>query len=124
LASHDGVFTGSTASSAGLKKGGTRVVIRQIALTKFKNDTADTDVLAMGEGFERLVDVVPGILRFEFGPDLGLEDDTLDYALVIDFESVEVWRSYRAHPTHVAFAEKYIPLMEDVVRVQYRVSAA
>ena len=78
----------------------------------------------MGEEFERLIDVVPGILRFEFGPDLGLEDDTLDYALVIDFESAEVWRSYRVHPTHVAFAEKHIPLMENVVRVQYRLPTA
>ena len=95
-------------------------VIRQITLLRFKEDMSDTDVQAMGEGLAQLVDVVPGIHRFEFGPDLGLENDTFDYALIIDFDSVDVWQSYRAHPTHVAFAEKYVPRMEDIVRVQYR----
>ena len=72
-------------------------------------------------GFLKLRNVVPGIKRFEFGPDLELEDATLDYALVIDFDSVNDWKSYRAHPDHVAFAKKCLPFIEQAERVQYRI---
>ena len=91
---------------------------RQIILIKFKKGTTDSDIRAMGNGFSQLVDVVPGIRRFEFGSDLGLSKESLDYALVIDFDSAEIWRSCLDHPEHVAFAEKFIPRIEHAERVQ------
>jgi len=96
-------------------------MIRQITLIRFKSDTVEADIREMNSGFLQLRNVVPGIKRFEFGPDLELEDATLDYALVIDFDSVNDWKSYRAHPDHVAFAKKCSPLIEQVERVQYRI---
>lgn len=94
-------------------------MIRQITLIKFKPDTADAEIGALGEGFKKLANVVPGIRRFEFGPDLKLEGNTLDYALVIDFASVDDWKAYREHPDHIAFAETALPRIERVERVQY-----
>ena len=73
-------------------------MIRQITLIKFKPDTTGAEIGALGEGFKELANVVPGIRRFEFGPDLKLESNTLDYALVIDFASVDDWKAYREHP--------------------------
>lgn len=97
------------------------MAVRQITLLRFKDDTTADDIRALGESFARLVDVVPGLLRFEFGPDLGLEETTLDYALVIDFEGAEDWRAYREHPEHLAHAEKFLPVVEQVERVHYSV---
>ena len=94
-------------------------MIRQITLIKFKRDTSGAEIGALGEGFRKLSGVVPGIRRFEFGPDLKLESDTLDYALVIDFASVDDWKAYREHPDHIAFAEIALPRIERVERVQY-----
>ena len=94
-------------------------MIRQITLIKFKPDTTGAEIGALGEGFKKLANVVPGIRRFEFGPDLKLEGNTLDYALVIDFASVDDWKAYREHPDHVAFAETALPRIERVERVQY-----
>ena len=68
-------------------------MIRQITLIRFKSDTVEADIREMNSGFFQLRNVVPGIKRFEFGPDLELEDATLDYALVIDFDSVNDWKS-------------------------------
>ena len=96
-------------------------MIRQITLIQYKATTASTDIEQMGRGFAELAKVVSGIRRFEFGPDLGLEDTTLDYALVIDFDTVNDWRSYREHPEHVAFANRFMPLIEKAERVQYQV---
>ena len=96
-------------------------MIRQITLIRFKSDTVEADIREMNSGFFQLRNVVPGIKRFEFGPDLELEDATLDYALVIDFDSVNDWKSYRAQPDHVAVAKKCSPLIEQVERVQYRI---
>ena len=94
-------------------------MIRQITLIKFKRDTGGAEIGALGDGFRKLAGVVPGIRRFEFGSDLELESGTLDYALVIDFASVEDWKAYREHPDHIAFAETVLPRIERVERVQY-----
>ena len=94
-------------------------MIRQITLIKFKRDTSGAEIGALAEGFRKLAGVVPGIRRFEFGPDLELESNTLDYALVIDFVSVDAWKAYREHPDHIAFAEAALPRIERVERVQY-----
>ncbi len=94
-------------------------MLRQITLIKFKQDVTAEEIRDLGEGFKKLDDVVPGINRFEFGPDLKLETSTLDYALVIDFASVDDWKAYREHADHIAFAKTALPLIEQVQRVQY-----
>ena len=95
-------------------------MIRQITLIKFKEGVDQLSYDTMESGLSSLIAVVPGLLRFEYGPDLNLEDDTFDYALVIDFESEQVWHSYRSHPDHIAFAEQAMELIKDVKRVQYQ----
>ena len=96
-------------------------MIRQITLIQYKSDTPAADIEAMGEGFATLKNIVPGIRRFQFGPDLGLEQTTLDYALVIDFDSRHDWQAYREHPQHVAFANRFMSLIARVERVQYTI---
>lgn len=96
-------------------------MLRQITLIKFKPDVTGEEIRALADGFRKLDGVVPGMDRFEFGPDLKLESNTLDYALVIDFVSFDDWIAYREHADHIAFAETALPLIEQVHRVQYEV---
>jgi hypothetical protein len=93
--------------------------IRQLTLIKFKPETPHAAIDEMGQGFASLTSIVPGLLRFEFGPDIGLENTTLDYALVIDFADADTWRAYREHPSHVAFAQRSMQIIAQVERVQY-----
>ena len=97
-------------------------MIRQITLIKFKEGVDQLSYDTMESGLSSLIAVVPGLLRFEYGPDLNLEDDTFDYALVIDFESEQAWHSYRNHPDHIAFAEQAMEFIKDVKRVQYQLN--
>ena len=87
-------------------------MIRQITLIRFKPEVKADQIQAMAEGFQGLVNIVPTVSRFEFGPDLNIRDDTWDYALVIDFPD---------HPTHLSFANRFMPLIDEVARVQYSV---
>ena len=96
-------------------------MIRQITLIRFKPEVKADQIQAMAEGFQGLVNIVPTVSRFEFGPDLNIRDDTWDYALVIDFPDEEAWFSYRDHPTHLSFANRFMPLIDEVARVQYSV---
>lgn len=98
-------------------------MIRQITLIRFKPTASSSDIDLMGKGFKELADVVPGIRRFEFGSDLQLLEDAWNYALVIDFIDLDDWRDYRDHPRHLAFAERFMPLIDDIARVQYQVNA-
>lgn len=63
---------------------------------------------------------VPGILRYEHGDDLQLGPGNADYVLVADFETVEDYRAYSAHPDHVQFIETFVkPILGSISRVQY-----
>ena len=96
-------------------------MIRQITMIRFKPEVKADQIQAMAEGFQGLVNIVPTVSRFEFGPDLNIRDDTWDYALVIDFPDEEALFSYRDHPTHQSFANRFMPLIDEVARVQYSV---
>ena len=96
-------------------------MIRQITMVKFKPEVTAEDIVRVGEGFAAISSVVPGIHRFEFGPNLKLMEGTWDYALVIDFADEAAMRGYAGHPDHVAFAQQFVPLGEAVARVHYTV---
>lgn len=98
-------------------------MFRQITLIKFKSDVSKKEVEKIGFGFSKISTVVDGIINFDFGPDKELEAETMDYALVIDFDSKKSWREYRSHPEHIAFAEKAMTIIERVERVQYDVKS-
>ena len=96
-------------------------MIRQITMVKFKPEVSGDDITALGTGFAKISNVVPGIHRFEFGPNLNLMEGTWDYALVIDFEDETAMRAYAGNADHVAFAQTFVPLGEAVARVHYTV---
>ena len=43
-------------------------MIRQITLIRFKPEVKADQIQAMAEGFQGLVNIVPTVPRFEFGP--------------------------------------------------------
>lgn len=99
------------------------MVLRQITLIKFKTGVSDQQIKELSVGFSKIANVVNGILQFDFGPDKNLEDKSMDYALVIDFESQDSWKEYRSHPEHVSFAKNAMRIIERVERAQYDVKA-
>ena len=96
-------------------------MIRQITLIRFKPKVGTDQIQAMTDGFNGLANIISTVSRFEFGPDLEIREDTWDYALVIDFPGEEALFTYRDHPTHLSFVDRFMPLIDEVARVQYLV---
>ena len=99
------------------------MVLRQITLIKFKTGVSDQQIKELSVGFSKIANIVNVILQFDFGPDKNLEDTSMDYALVIDFDSQDSWKEYRSHPEHVSFAKNAMRIIERVERAQYDVKA-
>lgn len=95
-------------------------IFRHIMLMKFRPEATSDQIEAALAGLATMPVKVPGILRYEFGLDLGLGDSNPDLALVADFASEEDWHFYTNHPDHVAMIESRIsPIKESVIRSQY-----
>jgi hypothetical protein len=65
---------------------------------------------------------IPGILRYEHGPDAGVNEGNFDFVLVADFASVDDYLVYRDHPAHQQFLATYIKgFIAERAAVQYEV---
>ena len=93
----------------------------QVTLLKFKKDTDQSNIDAISEGLKSISNIVPGITKFEFGPDLKIEERSMDFGLIIVFENQSAWAEYRAHPKHIEFACKAMKIIERVERVQIQI---
>lgn len=90
----------------------------QVTLLKFKKDTDQSNIDAISEGLKSISNIVPGIIKFEFGHDLKIEKSSMDFGLIIVFENENAWAEYRSHPKHEKFAEQAMKIIEKVERVQ------
>jgi hypothetical protein len=102
---------------------GVLLMMRHIAMFEFTDDVTDEDVRAIDAGLGRLPDAIEEIRNYSFGIDLGLGDGNFDYAVVGEFDSVEDFRTYLAHPEHVRVSSTLIkPVLKNVVRIQMEIS--
>lgn len=95
---------------------------RHNIMVRFREDATNTQIAEFFDGLAAMPDQIDVIRNFQFGPDLGVREGSLDAALVADFDSEEDWRVYSEHPFHQRFIhEVFRPLVEEAVRVQYLV---
>jgi len=94
--------------------------IRHVVLMRFRSGTDAAAVDALTAGLRGLPERIPEIAGYRVGPDLGLTDDTWDFAVTGDFASVEDFRTYRDHPDHQAVIRDLIaPHVESRLSVQF-----
>ena len=95
-------------------------MIRHVVLLKWKEDTTDAQVQVVRDGLGTMPDLVPGLLRYEFGSDLGMKDGNADFAIIADFASAADYERYANHPDHLEVIGSAIePIAASVHRVQY-----
>ena len=90
----------------------------QVTLMKFKRGVGSPNIKLMCQGLKSISKIVPGIIKFEFGPDLKIENTSMDFGLIIVFESQDAWEEYRSHPKHIEFANDAMKIIDRVERVQ------
>ena len=96
---------------------------RHMLLIKFERDVTGDQKEALMTGLAKMPEVMDFIRRYEFGPDLGLRDDTFDFALVADFDSEQDYQTYSRHPDHQILVHNLIrPIAAEVARAQYEVA--
>ncbi len=96
--------------------------MRHTVLLRFKPDTTEVQIQAVLDGLATMPQMMDFIRRYEFGRDLGVMEGNPQVALVADFDSVEDWRAYQAHPHHQELVQQVIaPILESMTRVQYQV---
>ncbi|MCB0976018.1 MAG: Dabb family protein [Acidimicrobiales bacterium] len=96
------------------------MAIRHIVVMKFREGTTPDAVQALADALRGLPAVIPEIVDYRVGPDLGLADDSWDFAVSADFDDVDGFRTYREHPDHLAIIRDLIaPHVESRHSVQF-----
>jgi hypothetical protein len=92
-----------------------------VAVFRWVDGTSPADIEAFAAGLAGLPALIPSIRSYRFGPDAGLGlSANADYAVVADFDDVEGYATYAAHPAHQDVIVRLLrPLVAERLSVQF-----
>ena len=94
--------------------------LTHVAVFTWKPGTTDEQITALATGLAALPGLIPEIRAYRFGADVGLAEGNADFAVVAEFDSVEGYRAYAAHPAHLDVIERLLaPIRERRVGLQF-----
>jgi hypothetical protein len=94
-------------------------VLRHVVCLRFRTGTDAAAIAVLEAALARLPGRIPEIRAYRFGKDAGLANGNADFAVVADFDDVEGWRTYMAHPDHVRLIDEYVrPIVEQRTAAQ------
>jgi hypothetical protein len=95
--------------------------LRHVVLFKFKEGTAQKDIVRVEKAFKELQAKIPQIRDFEWGLNNSPEglDKGFTHCFFLTFESEEDRSIYLPHSDHKAFGKLLGPFLEDVLVVDY-----
>lgn len=76
-------------------------MIRHIVMFRWTEPRADEELRDLGRALDALPGQIPEILSYQHGPDLGLAETNLDYAVTGTFSDEGSFAVYRDHPAHL-----------------------
>lgn len=97
-------------------------MIMHVATFTWRPEATNDDIVAINEALTSLPDLIPELISYNFGPDLGLREGNADFAVVAVLESPETLAGYLDHPEHVRVLNEFIrPLIATRQAVQIEV---
>jgi len=97
---------------------------RHVVMFRWKADAGAERLTALRRALAALPGQVPEIRSYRFGDDARAVEGNFDFAIVADFDDVEAWRRYVAHPAHQKLIAEHIrPILAERVAVQHRLDA-
>jgi hypothetical protein len=97
-------------------------VFRHLVMFRFKPGVSDDQRAAALAALQALPSQIPEIQGYHVGLDLGLRDGNFEMGVAAVFADEDGWRSYLAHPAHVAVVQEHInPNVAERASVQYTV---
>jgi hypothetical protein len=95
-------------------------MFRHVVLFTWTQDATAAQQRAMADELAKLPGAIDSIQAYHFGPDAGVNQGNLDFAVVADFNDADGYRTYRDHPAHRAVVEQYVnPIVVRRAAVQY-----
>ncbi|WP_329091559.1 MULTISPECIES: Dabb family protein [unclassified Streptosporangium] len=86
-------------------------MITHLAVFRWKNDVDPAQIAGLREALAELPDLIPALVTYRFGEDLGLREGNGDFgvmAVVADEADVS---GYLDHPAHLRVVEKFTRVM-------------
>lgn len=74
--------------------------VRHIVCLRFNEGTTAEQVAELDAALRRLPDLIPGLVDFRVGADVGLAEDNADFGISADFATLADYLVYRDHPEH------------------------
>lgn len=96
-------------------------VLRHIVLFKFKESATESEIAAVVQAFRELPLKIAEIKDFEWGINNSPENINkgFTHCFLLTFQSEEDRAIYLPHPDHKAFGKVLVPILEDVLVVDY-----
>ena len=95
-------------------------MIRHVAVFRFNDDMTAGAIDHIDEMLATLPGIIPEILAFRSGRDIGLTDGAWDYGVVADFASSDNYMTYATNPDHVHMVKNVVgPHVKQSARLQY-----
>ena len=91
---------------------------------RWKSGTTDAQVEEITRALATLPELVPSILSYTIGRDLGLSQPEVrwDFAIFAKFDDEEGWKAYVSHPDHEAVRDRIVaPCIAERATVQFRI---
>lgn len=94
-------------------------------LFRWKEGTTEADIDALGGELARMRDEIPEVRSLVFGPDLGLMDGNADFAVLEEFDDIDAFHRYLAHPAHGRMVKEFVvPMLGSRQAVQFEAPEA
>src|SRR5919202_5386244 len=98
--------------------------LRHVNLLRWKEGTTQVDIEAFGAELLRMREEIAEVRTLFFGPDLGLMEGNVDFAIVEDFDDADAFRRYVAHPAHERMIKEFLrPILASRQAIQFEVPA-
>ena len=98
-------------------------MLRHVLLLKFTPSTTAADLLALRGAFQALPDQITGCLSVEWGDNVSPEQLNKGFssAVLMNFVDAAARDAYLPHPDHEALKSVLVPLLDDIVVLDYQV---
>lgn len=97
-------------------------MLRHVVLLKWKEGTSEQAIDNLTAEFSKLPVLIPQIRSFSFGPSAGIYKESLDYALVADFESEIDFKTYVMSEAHQVLMKNFTsPILDSYHATQFEV---
>ena len=97
-------------------------MIRHVSLLTFAEGTTDDQIDAAATALRRLPALIPELVDYRVGPDLGVDQGNATFVVIADFEDATGYTIYRDHAEHRAVAvEHIVPILASRSAAQYTI---